>query len=239
MPILQTNSLYHLGEYIVINVGSPVIPEATLVLGYYVHTDDIIDQGNSVAGQYAIIPISQYPLEQNQIVWKALIKVSKENNFDVDFSADCNAQVEGYYILFKFTKIYEDNLVVNIDKISLQLTNKPNEDGTYGEAITYPYYSRSLFSSKDRLYSTNHTNWAFNVLNKLKGIGILPTFIIKDRDFDVFWGWLTHWYSLLVNFSRQFLDFSSDLELFSEYLKQKGYYKHSKASIYEKYSDNW
>lgn len=232
MSILRTNSLALQGEYIIIKVDTPIIPAETVIFGYFIHSDEIFDTFSILIGEYSIILSSQLTSTTIITNWKPLKRIDVNSPADSDFLLDCNNQIEPYYIYFKLTKPNSVG-IINIEKISLQIANKQNEDGSYGDYSKYPLYSKSIFGYNNALYSEENMNWAFNVLAKIKGFGFLPTYIKKDRDFDIFWGWITHIYSIIVNFARQFLNVTSNKELFTEFLRQKGYFKNSKTSIYE------
>jgi len=232
MSILRTNSLYLAGDFVIIKVSPPIIPSETIVLGYFIHSEDIIDNSDIILGKYSLSSVNSV-VDEDSLIWKTLINISPSADIDTLFLADCNTQVDPYYIYFKFIKPVSTSSIVNIDKVSLQIASKQNSDGTYGDYSKYPYYSKSIFGLNSLLYSSENTNWAYNVLEKLKGHGILPTFIEKDKDFNIFWGWLTHWYGVIVNFARQFLDIFSQPQMFFEFLKQKNYYLNSKLSVFE------
>lgn len=97
---------------------------------------------------------------------------------------------------------------------------------------TNPFYDKSIFREIE-LYSPAHIKWTTSVLNKLRSIGILPTFIQKDKDFDSFWGWICHFFAVIVIYGRQFLDIFTDKDLFWEFLKQKDLYRDTRVDLYE------
>ena len=82
-----------------------------------------------------------------------------------------------------------------------------------------PFYNKSIFREIE-LYSPAHIKWTTSVLNKLRDTGILPTFIQKDKDFDSFWGWICHFFAVIVIYGRQFLDIFTDKDLFLSSFKQ-------------------
>lgn len=95
-----------------------------------------------------------------------------------------------------------------------------------------PFYDKSIFREIE-LYSPAHIKWTTSVLNKLRSTGILPTFIQKDKDFDSFWGWICHFFAVIVIYGRQFLDIFTDKDLFWEFLKQKDLYRDTRVDLYE------
>ena len=97
---------------------------------------------------------------------------------------------------------------------------------------TNPFYDKSIFREIE-LYSPAHIKWTTSVLNKLRSTGILPTFIQKDKDFDSFWGWICHFFAVIVIYGRQFLDIFIDKDLFWEFLKQKDLYRDTRVDLYE------
>lgn len=65
--------------------------------------------------------------------------------------------------------------------------------------------------------------WADNVLSKISGTGILPTFIKKDsEDFQVFWGSICHLFALVVIYSRQYNQIDTNKILFELFIENRG-----------------
>ena len=66
--------------------------------------------------------------------------------------------------------------------------------------------------------------WAENVLAKLEGIGILPTFINKkdNPDFKAFWGTITHIFALIVLYARKYKEIDSNKILFELFIQNRG-----------------
>ena len=98
----------------------------------------------------------------------------------------------------------------------------------------YPVYSKSIFS--DFMPDTQEVlNWKENVLDKIKGDNILPHYIEKDRDFDIFWGWITHFFAIIVyfgrNFKKFFTDYTSYLDEIGEFMRERDYIQDSRVQI--------
>lgn len=215
----QTNSLINVGDSITIKTDSPIIPKNTLILGWYLTTNDIIDKENYISGEYAILPNSENLVEsENNLNWKYLGKGIEGIELS-NFCDDCNSQEEPYYVCFRFTKIKSSGQIINISKVSLKIQDNLENKDEYDT----PIYDDSIFGEDD-LYSECHVKWAFNVLNKLKTPGILPTFIKRDKDFSIFWGWLCHWFAIIVCYGRKFLNIFQYKDLFREFLRQKDIY---------------
>lgn len=215
----QTNSLISVGDSITIKTDSPIIPKKTLILGWYLTTNDIIDKENYLSGEYAILPLSENQIKsENDLNWTYLGKGIEGVELS-DFCDKCNSQVEPYYICFRFTKIRSTRQIINISKVSLRIQDNLTGKDDYDT----PHYDDSIFGDED-LYSECHIKWMANVLDKVKTPGILPTFIKRDKDFSIFWGWLTHWYSVIVCFGRKFLNIFSNKDLFREFLRQQDIY---------------
>lgn len=215
----QTNSLINVGDSITIKTDNPIIPKKTLILGWYLTTNDIIDKENYISGEYAILPLSDNSvLSENDLNWTYLGKGIEGVELS-DFCDKCNSQTEPYYICFRFKKIRSTGQIINIDKVSLRIQDNLEAKDDYDT----PHYDDSIFGDED-LYSECHIKWMANVLDKVKTPGILPTFIKRDRDFSIFWGWLCHWYSVIVCFGRKFLNIFSNKDLFREFLRQQDIY---------------
>ena len=96
----QTNSLINVGDSITIKTDSPIIPKNTLILGWYLTTNDIIDKENYISGEYAILPNSENLVEsENNLNWKYLGKGIEGIELS-NFCDDCNSQEEPYSFTF-------------------------------------------------------------------------------------------------------------------------------------------
>lgn len=223
--VQQTNSLINVGDFITIKTPLPIYPDKTIILGYYLLTNDIIDYKNYLSGEYALSPEStDSSVNENSLKWNFLNKTIEGEN--KDFNNACNSQSEPYYIYFRFTKIKNSGQIINIDKVSLKIADKSQTEEKY------PFYDKSIFK-EIKLYDIENLKWTYSVLDKLKSNGILPTFIEKDRDFQSFWGWLCHFFAVIVVYGRQFLDIFKDKNLFWEFLRQKDIYRDSRVGLYE------
>lgn len=85
-------------------------------------------------------------------------------------------------------------------------------------------YNSTVFS---RFFEENDPavmGWAENVLAKLEGNGILPTFINKkdNPDFKAFWGTITHVFALIVLYSRKYKEIDSNRILFEQFIQDRG-----------------
>ena len=98
------------------------------------------------------------------------------------------------------------------------------------EDIYYPVFENTPFKQFFVINDLNVFGWALNVLEKLyrKGM-ILPDYIIRaennnnleDEDFIVYWNSITHFFSIIVYFARQFENFETNEILLQEFLKNK------------------
>lgn len=84
-------------------------------------------------------------------------------------------------------------------------------------------YNKTVFK---RFFEKNDPTvlaWADNVLSKISGTGILPTFIKKDsEDFQVFWGSICHLFALVVIYSRQYNQIDTNKILFELFIENRG-----------------
>lgn len=222
----QTNSLVNSGDFITIKTPYPINPDNTIVLGYYLITNDVIDYQNTIFGQFCIVKESEDKvISENDIIWEYLHKTREG---DCEFLKQaCFKQIEPYYIYFKFTKLRDNGQIINIDKVSLKIAdNKKNKKKFF-------YYDKSIFREID-LYNSQNLNWAYSVLDKIKSKGdSIPSFIDRGKDFTTFWGWICHSFSVIVNYGRQFLNIFEDRNLFLEFLRQKDIYRDIRVDLYE------
>lgn len=222
----QTNSLVNSGDFITIKTPYPINPDNTIILGYYLITNDVIDYQNTIFGQFCIVKESEDKvISENDIIWEYLHKTREG---DCEFLKQaCSKQTEPYYIYFKFTKLRDNGQIINIDKVSLKIAdNKKNKKKFF-------YYDKSIFKEID-LYNSQNLNWAYSVLDKIKSKGdSIPSFVDRGKDFTTFWGWICHFFSVIVNYGRQFLNIFEDRNLFLEFLRQKDIYRDIRVDLYE------
>lgn len=86
-----------------------------------------------------------------------------------------------------------------------------------------PVYKSSVFS---RFFEENDPavmKWAENVLAKVSGSNILPKFIEKGgKDFQSFWGTITHLFALIVLYSRKYKEIDTNQILFELFIENRG-----------------
>lgn len=232
MPITtlskKTNSLQNIGDFITIRTELPLEPKLTKVLGFYITTNDVLDNKEQIQVSYYILPISRITEVSDSDIINNFTVVDKSNQSSYNkFINDCNSCQETYLIWFKIEKITSINKFLTIDKFSLQLQNVSEL------RESYPFYDNSIFKDK-LMYDENTLRWSYNVLEKIDAVGsILPTYINKNtEDFTTFWGSITHFFGIIINYGRQFRDFLKDENLFSLFLEQKDYYRDRRGGVF-------
>lgn len=84
-------------------------------------------------------------------------------------------------------------------------------------------YNKTIFK---RFFEENDPKvlaWAENVLDKLSGPGILPTYLDKSgEDFKSFWGTITHLFALIVIYGRQYNEIDVNKILFELFIENRG-----------------
>lgn len=88
----------------------------------------------------------------------------------------------------------------------------------------FPVYNNTIFSRFFEVNDKAVMGWAENVLAKLEGNGILPTFINKkdNPDFKAFWGTVTHMFALVVLYARKYKEIDSNRILFELFIQDRG-----------------
>lgn len=98
----------------------------------------------------------------------------------------------------------------------------------------YPAYSKSIFADF-KPDNDEVLGWKQNVLQKVKGNSILPHYIEKGKDFDIFWGWITHFFAIIVyfcrNFKKFFINYEEYLNEIREFMREKDYIQDSRVKI--------
>ena len=85
-------------------------------------------------------------------------------------------------------------------------------------------YNNSIFKQFFEENDSAVLGWANNVLRKLQGSSILPTWINKtdNEDFDVLWGTITHLFAIIVLYARQYNNIDSNQILFQLFVSDRG-----------------
>ena len=88
-------------------------------------------------------------------------------------------------------------------------------------------YSKTDFKQFFDVNDINVLGWAFNVLEKLYELGILPKYVQRDytensKDFIDYWLSITHFFALIVYMARQFEDIPGNNILFNLFLEGRG-----------------
>lgn len=98
----------------------------------------------------------------------------------------------------------------------------------------YPAYSKSIFADF-KPDNEEVLGWKQNVLQKVKGNSILPHYVEKGKDFDIFWGWITHFFAIIVyfcrNFKKFFINYEEYLNEIGEFMREKDYIQDSRVKI--------
>lgn len=83
-------------------------------------------------------------------------------------------------------------------------------------------YDRSIFKKFFEYDNVSVISWATNVLNKLLGTSITPSFVNKEEDYPLIMGSTTQLLSYVVEYANRFLDIASNITLFEEFLQNRG-----------------
>lgn len=102
--------------------------------------------------------------------------------------------------------------------------NRENPCGGLFLPQSFPIYDNLPFSRFFEQNDKEVMGWAENVLAKLEGRGILPTFFNKteNEDFKAFWGTITHIFALVVLYSRQYKKIDTNQILFELFIQNRG-----------------
>lgn len=86
-----------------------------------------------------------------------------------------------------------------------------------------PIYNSTVFSRFFKEDDPLVMKWAENVLAKVSGSNILPKFIEKGgKDFQSFWGTITHLFALIVLYSRKYKEIDTNQILFELFIENRG-----------------
>lgn len=114
-----------------------------------------------------------------------------------------------------------------------QLTSSIIFDYTYREDLTLqqiqiklPECGYAFFNSifKDFFFCNDLEvlAWCDNVYAKLEGEGILPKYLERTEDFEIFWKAVASMFAFIVKFARVFKDFTSYEDMANTYLDSRG-----------------
>lgn len=110
------------------------------------------------------------------------------------------------------------------------------------EELPFPFYKKTVFNKFFNVNDITVFDWALNVLEKIYKKGnILPNFyerdtnqeITDDVDFITYWNSITHFFSIIVNYARQFHDFGFNKLFLIEFLKSKDLSLPKDNNLYE------
>lgn len=95
-------------------------------------------------------------------------------------------------------------------------------DGKEQDAIEV-LFERGIYPTFFEFRDLESLNWAFNVFEKLYFGGVLPFYVNKkSEDFSSFWIAVTHFFSFVVTYARQYQDIPNSASLFAEFISQRG-----------------
>lgn len=83
-------------------------------------------------------------------------------------------------------------------------------------------YDESFFSDFFDFNDPDVLKWAINVLGKVYAKGIVPDFVERTEDYKTFFGIITHWFSIVVNYARLYHKIENRYDLLYEFLRQRG-----------------
>ncbi len=143
-----------------------------------------------------------------------LVNIATDPSYDIVFE-------------YRYERSGTDNSgTISVTNISLITTTQPYVGG--------PVFNSSVFSFFANSWNdVGIVGWKNNVLEKLYNPGILPVYMTRnqnqnvnqeDRDFIDFWRTVSHYFSLLVYYSREFETYRDNIQLLIEYLTQRGMY---------------
>jgi hypothetical protein len=107
--------------------------------------------------------------------------------------------------------------------------------------LTSPIYNDTIFSDLFDPYDPNVLGWALNVLEKLFKRGIIPAYLPRnneikdDHDFISYWFTVTHFFAILVYYSRSFENITADVAFMREFVKGRGVYMTNNPDLDELY----
>lgn len=118
-------------------------------------------------------------------------------------------------IEYRYTRAGSDptgSLIFNSCSLRIIYTPIENPD-SYDESFFADFFD---FNDPDVL------KWAINVLGKVYEKGIVPDFVERTEDYKIFFGIITHWFSIVVNYARLYRKIENRYDLLYEFLRQRG-----------------
>lgn len=135
-------------------------------------------------------------------------------------------------IEYRYEFLGEDHVTVGFIVVPLSLIIfSVTLNITYVPIPVPAIYTNTFLSQFSSYANSNMVNWCTNVLNKLYKPGIVARYIERglnnntnneDEDYLAFWRTVTCYFSIFVDYARQFESFVSSVVLLREYIRQKG-----------------
>jgi len=129
-----------------------------------------------------------------------------------------------FFIEYRYTRIGTDTSGV-LEFVDNTLT------ADFQEIVCGPNYEESIFNQFFSCFDPAISAWCLNVLDKLYKPGIVPRYITRgvnnnengeDEDYIAFWKSVACFFAIIVTYARVFENFSTNSQILSEYLLQKG-----------------
>lgn len=131
-----------------------------------------------------------------------------------------------FFIEYKYTR-------AGTDPTGLLVFDYVNLDGTYLAVDCGITFNQSVFSYFfDSCVEEDIMNWCVNVLDKIYKPGIVSLSLTRgenqnanqeDRDYIDFWRSISCYFSLMVNYARQFENIPTHRDLLTSYLRGRGF----------------
>jgi len=208
MAVIE-NRTTEIGDVLVIQVEVPLI--GLLLLSDFIDT---------VVGETATRYFyKEFRYKVDAINWSAWIELTTAN-----VSAVQTEPTFAFFVEYRYIRSGTDHSgELEFDDITLQ--------GQYVSSECPAVYNNSIFAQFFSCASIDVLNWCINVLEKIYKPGIVPEYIIRgennnfnweDKDYLNFWRSITCYFSLFVNYVRQFENFTGNQQLLTEYVRNKG-----------------
>lgn len=194
-------------NYITEKGDSFIVKPGTPIVGVDLVFDFIDDVEGVTAERYFY---KEFRYSNDGLTYTDWIQITPGNLQNINIF---NNQI--FDIEYRYTRVGNDltgSLIFNSCTLKIIYAVIENPD-SYDESFFADFFD---FNDPDVL------KWAINVLGKVYEKGIVPDFIERTEDYKIFFGIITHWFSIVVNYARLYGNIENRYDLLYEFLRQRG-----------------
>jgi hypothetical protein len=215
---IVNNTVSEIGDILVIEVDTPI-------LGIVLLSDFIDEVLNETGNKYFE---KQFRYSLDGVNYSEWLSLTTDNIRGIEI-----VPTHTFKVQYTYKRVGSDgtgNLAFNFVTLN----------GQYIEVESGQIFNKSIFGRFFSTISIDVLNWMLNVLEKMYQPGIIPKYVIRnrnandlweDKDYLDFWKLITWFFAIIVTYARLFKNFDTNEILFREYLKAHDLFTSSGSSL--------